>query len=57
MFDSTVGATTVALPFGGNIKLQKPKVVCKHTALNAENIETVLMQVGVLMQKFPSKIL
>lgn len=42
MFDSTVGATTVALPFGGRNQLTETEG-CVQTLpiLNAENIETV----------------
>ena len=42
MFDSTVGATTVALPFGGKYQTTETEG-CVQTLpiLNAENIETV----------------
>ncbi|MBP7173884.1 MAG: phosphoribosylformylglycinamidine synthase [Cloacibacterium sp.] len=42
MFDSTVGATTVALPFGGKYQLTETEgSVQTLPILNAENVETV----------------
>ena len=41
MFDSTVGATTVTLPFGGKYQTTEEGCVQTLPILNAENVETV----------------